>query len=655
MTSGFPELDVTAAYPEPMTERAHGTWPSPITPSTLTAAQARLDEVTTDEGDTYWLEGRPWEGGRSALVRHDGRTGHVHDVLADPWSVRSRVHEYGGGAYAVSSGTVVLSHVADDRLRRLDPGTDEPVAITPEGDVRFGGLVLHGDHVYAVREDHRGEGSEPVNELVRLDLYPSQDSGGTGGDGFGTVLATGTDFVSRPALSPDGTRIAWVSWNHPDMPWDTTLLHEAPVETLLEGAAGPTDHVVAGGPGVSAVQPTYDPSGRLWFLSDQSNWWNPWIVEGDSARQVLDVAADLATPQWVLGMRDLAFLADGRLVLRSPDPHGGALTLLDPDTGELSVIDLEASHTELITTDGDEIALKRGLVDRLPEVIRVRPDGSTTVLATSSPDQIDPDFVSRAEEVSWTNGAGLTAYGNFYAPTNAEVEGPSDELPPLLVFVHGGPTSQALPSYQSGVQFWTTRGFAVLDVNHGGSTGHGREYRERLRGQWGVVDIDDCVTGAAAMAAAGRVDGDRMAIRGGSAGGYTTLRALTASDVFAAGTSLFGISDLRALLADDHKFESRYTIGLVGPWPEAEDVYVDRSPISHIDRLHGELLLLQGEDDKVVPLAQAQLMADAMRAAGKDVDLVVYPGEGHGFRQAATIEDALTRELEFYQRVLGLG
>jgi dipeptidyl aminopeptidase/acylaminoacyl peptidase len=439
------------------------------------------------------------------------------------------------------------------------------------------------------------------------------------------------------------------------MPWDSTLLHEASVEDLLAQPADAGAHVVAGGPGISAVQPTYAPDGRLWFLSDESNWWNPWTLEDGATRQALDVAADLATPQWVLGMRDLAFLADGRLVLRNPDPSTGALALLDPADRTLTPVPIEASHTELISTDGDEIALKRGLGDSLPEILRVRTDGSTTILATSSPEPLDPDYVSRAEEVSWTNGAGLTAYGNFYAPTNAEVTGPEGELPPLLVFVHGGPTAQALPSYQSTVQFWTTRGFAVLDVNHGGSTGYGRDYRERLRGQWGVVDLDDCVTGAAAMAAAGRVDGARLAIRGGSAGGYTTLRALTASDVFAAGTSLYGISDLRALLVDDHKFESRYTIGLVGPWPEAEDVYLDRSPISHIGRLHGELLLLQGEDDKVVPLQQAQLMADGMAAAGKDVELVVYPGEGHGFRQASTIEDALTRELAFYQRVLGLG
>lgn len=628
----------------------YGTWPSPITPATLTGAQAKLDEVAMDGADTYWLEGRPWERGRSVLVRHDGTTGEVADVLPEPWNVRSRVHEYGGGPYAVSSGTVVFSHFADGRLRRLDPGANDPVAITPEGDVRFGGLVVHGDHVYAVREDHRDDSREPVNELVRLVLRGEGDTN----EDFGSVIATGTDFVSRPTVSGDGTRVAWVSWNHPDMPWDSTALHEASIDALLAEPGGSTTHVVAGGPGISVAQPTYDPSGRLWFISDESNWWNPWIVEEGTTRQVLNVAADLAAPQWVLGMRDLAFLADGRLVLRNPDPAGGALALFDPSIDTLTPLPIEASHTELINAAGDEITCKRGLPDRLPEIVRLRPDGSVVVLAASSPEPIDPAFVSAAEEVSWTNGAGLTAYGNFYAPANPDVTGPAEQRPPLLVFVHGGPTSQALSSYQSGIQFWTTRGFAVLDVNHGGSTGYGRAYRERLNGQWGVVDIDDCVSGALALAKKGLVDGDRLAIRGGSAGGYTTLRALTSSAAFAAGTSLYGISDLRALLSEDHKFESRYTTSLVAPWPEGEDIYVERSPLFHVESLHGELLLLQGEDDLVVPLQQARGMAEAMAAAGKDVEFVVYPGEGHGFRGADTIIDALERELSHYQRVFGL-
>lgn len=614
-----------------------GTWPSPISTGSLTAALARLDEVVVDGLDTYWLEGRPWEQGRTVLVRHSGSTGETADVTAPPWNVRSRVHEYGGGAYAVQAGTVVFSHFADGRLRRLDPGAAEPVAITPEAAVRFGALVLHGDRVYAVREDHR-EGGEPRNELVSLDLHG-------GNADLGVVLSSGTDFVSRPAISADGSRIAWVSWNHPDMPWDSTILHEA----RLTGDGLAQISRIAGGPGVAVVQPAYDPSGRLWFFSDETNWWNPWIHEDGGTRQVLDVAADLAGPQWVLGIREITFLDDGRAVLAAPDRSG--LILLSAD-GRSTRVQVEQTHLESLWATGDRVALKRGLDDTLPQVVSIEvPSGEVTVLARSSPDELDPAYISRAQAVTWTNSAGLLVHGNFYAPTHPELRGPSGQAPPLLVFVHGGPTGQASPSLQWPVQFWTSRGFAVLDVDHGGSSGYGRDYRERLRGQWGVVDIDDCVTGAAAMAQQGRADGDRLAIRGGSAGGYTTLRALTTSTVFAAGTSLFGISDLAALMVDDHKFESHYSIGLVGPWPQARAVYAERSPINHVQDLHGELLLLQGADDLVVPAAQSQLLADAMRAAGKKVELVIYPGEGHGFRQAANVQDAFSRELAHYLRV----
>ncbi|MCA0179150.1 MAG: prolyl oligopeptidase family serine peptidase [Actinobacteria bacterium] len=627
------------AAPSP-SELPFGTWPSPITTASLTASEARLDDVAVDGADTYWIEGRPWEGGRCVLVRHDGATGATVDVTPAPWNVRSRVHEYGGGPYAVRDGLVVFSDFADGRLRRLDPGSSEPVAITPEGAVRFGGLVLQGDHVYAVREDHR-LGGEPRNELVRLDIRGENPD-------FGQVLATGTDFVSRPAVSDDGSRIAWISWDHPNMPWDSTVLRQA---RLTE--SGCTDEqIVTGGPDVSVSQPIYDADGRLWFFSDETNWWNPWVWDEGVVRQVLDVAADLASPQWVLGKRDIAMLADGRAVLR--DPSGQGLMVVD-HRGARTQLALGATGTNQVCATGARIALERGSADRLPDIVTIDlATGRTDVLATSSPTAPNPADVSRAEKVSWTNGAGLTAYGNFYPPANARVTGPADQAPPLLVLVHGGPTAQAERSFQTGIQFWTTRGFAVLDVDYGGSTGYGREYRERLREQWGVVDIDDCVTGAAAMAREGRVDGARLAIRGGSAGGYTVMRALTTSTVFAAGTSYYGISDLAALVADDHKFESQYTFGLIGPWPDETGVYADRSPIHHIEDLHGDLLLLQGTDDLAVPLAQAQGMADAMLAAGKDVELVVYPGEGHGFRAAATIEDAYTRELAHYQRVFGL-
>ncbi|MGG5258771.1 prolyl oligopeptidase family serine peptidase [Phycicoccus avicenniae] len=618
-----------------------GTWPSPITPEDLTGGQVLLDEVRVDGPHTYWLESRPAEGGRVTVVRHDGDSS--TELLAAPWNVRTRVHEYGGGAYAVSGGTVVFSHLGDDRLRRLDPGADEPVAITPEGAWRYGGLVLHGEHVYAVREDHTG-GGEPANELVRLDLHGENTDAGT-------VLHTGTDFVSRPAVSPDGTDIAFVVWDHPDMPWDTTRLLRA--QLTPDGLRDA--HVVAGEDGVSVSQPHFGPDGALWFVSDESGWWLVHRDAGDGPHPVHDTEADHAQPQWSLGMHDLTVLDADRALVRWFEVGGQGVGVLTASTGEVTPVAGAGSFHDHFGTAGDEVAFKRGRTDGLPQVVRGPAGGPFRVLASSAPTDPDPASVSAPEPWSWTNSDGDVVHGILNPPCLAGVTGPDGEQPPLIVVAHGGPTSRAETSYLSATQFWTTRGFAVLSVNYSGSTGYGRAYRDRLRGRWGELDIDDCVTGARSVAAAGRADAARLAVRGGSAGGYVVLRAMTTSDAFTAGTSLFGVADLAALARDTHKFESRYCDRLVAPWPEGEEVYRDRSPIHHADRLHGELLLLQGTDDKVVPLAQAEDMAAAMRAAGRDVELAVYEGEGHGFRRPETVVDALERELAFYTRVLRLG
>lgn len=617
-----------------------GSWPSPLSASDLTAATRRLDEVRVDGTDTYWIEGRPWENGRDVLVRHRGATGEVEDVVGAEVNVRSRVHEYGGGPYAVRDGVVVVTTVPDLRVHVVEP--DGVLrAITPEGGFRYGGLVLGDGFALAVREDHSA-GGEPVNTLVQLRLDDDNADGGR-------VLWESTDFVSRPALSDDGSQVAVVTWDHPNMPWDTTTLRRA---VLTSG--GTLDWtVVAGDDEVSVGQPRFAADGSLWFASDESGWWNLKRDNGSGVESVHSVEADLMMPQWGLGMCDFAFVDTSRVLVHWWADEVGHLGLLDAGSGSITELDLGGvQFDQLQAVDGD-IVVRMGTLAELPVVVRGPANGSLTTLRRSSDEGLDPAYASAAQPWTWTNSAGLPAHGVFLPPTNPDASGPEGELPPLLIFVHGGPTSRTEAGLQLARAFWTTRGFAVLDVNYSGSTGYGREYRNRLRGQWGVVDNDDIITGARSLAAAELVDGVRLAIRGGSAGGYAVLRALTTSDAFAAGTSYFGVADLEGLATDTHKFESRYLDQVVGPYPDAKDVYVERSPIHHLDSVHGAVLLLQGGEDKVVLPNQAEAMAAGMRAAGQDVDLVIYPDEGHGFRAASAIEDSLTRELAFYGRVLG--
>jgi dipeptidyl aminopeptidase/acylaminoacyl peptidase len=616
-----------------------GTWPSPISPEDLATGTVGLDEVRVDGPSTYWLELRPTEAGRVALVRHDGST--AADVLGTEWNVRSRVQEYGGGSYAVQDGTVVFSHFDDGRLRRLDRGAEEPVAITPEGPWRYGGLVLHGDRVYAVREDHSRE-PEPANELVRLDLRGDNEGGGT-------VLHTGNDFVSRPAVSADGAEVAFVAYDHPNMPWDSTRLLRA--RLTADGVAAVV--VVAGREGVSVLQPQFGPDGALWFIGDESGWWLLHRDTGDGPVAVHEERADHGSPQWVLGMRDFAVLDADRALVRWWRLDGQGVGVLDARTGVTEPLaEAGTFNDHLVATDG-EVAFERGDGQGPSVVLRGPAAGPLRVLDPHD-ETPDPAHVSLPLPWSWRNSEGDEVHGVRFEPRNADVTGPEGDLPPLVVMAHGGPTGRAEMRYSAATQFWTTRGFAVLLVNYSGSTGFGRAYRDRLLGRWGTVDIDDIVTGARSVAEAGHADGSRLVIRGGSAGGYAVLRAMTTSDAFAAGTSLFGVADLGALAEHTHKFESRYLDRLVAPWPEGRATYDERSPINHIADLHGELLLLQGRDDLVVPLAQAEEMAAALREAGRDVELQVYDGEGHGFRRKETIIDALERELAFYVRVLGL-
>ncbi len=636
----------------------YGSWPSPVTAERLiSTAGIDVSLPRVDGDDFYWLQARASDGGRGEVIRRtpDGIT---TSVTPAPWNVRSRVHEYGGGAYAVRDKILVFANLDDLRLYRLDvrePAT-APVPITPPGVHRYAEPVidLRRRRVIAIREDHT-DPSAPVNTLVSLDLDSSN------GDG-GQVIASGSDFVAAADLSADGDHLAWISWDLPRMPWESSTVHRAALDAA--GLVRTTEAVTDGSTWVQ--QPRWAPDGRLFFIEESGEWAGLAVVGPESPaatpRRFEVDGFEFGRPNWFLGARDYDFLPDGRIVASAWDAGIARLVVIDPSDGTCALLDhdIVAIDGVATTSDGRVLSLTSARATSKAVVLMtllasaggaLRPRVDT--LASLSDLLLDPGMTSLAESVTWTNSEGKIVHGFYYPPAQVDVRAPDNDRPPLLVESHGGPTSLCTASFKPGFHYWTSRGFAILDVNYGGSSGFGRSYRERLDGQWGVVDVDDCVTGASAMAEQGRADPDRLAIRGGSAGGYTTLRALTVSAVFAAGASHFGIGDLETLVKETHKLESRYLDSLIGPYPERRDLYVERSPIHHLDDLSSPMILFQGTEDKAVPPNQATSMADALRAKGMPVALVMFEGEGHGFRQATNIRRALEAELYFYGRVLG--
>ncbi len=625
----------------------YGSWPTPITSALVVRAAARLGEVAVDGGDVWWSESRPGEGGRSALVRRSA-DGAVADALPSPWNARTRVHEYGGAAWAVAGGTLWFTHFDDQRLYRLDPGSAGPVALTPEPElpagVRYADLTPTGDGaLLAVRETHAASGAaaDVVNEVVRI-----------AADGTAEVLVCGPDFVADPRPGPDG-RLAWLQWDHPDMPWDAAR--------LVVRAADGTETAVAGGrsPGgraESTVQPTWDADGTLWFCCDRTGVWALWRWRpGAPAELALDLGRDLAGPQWVFGARSFALLPGGRVVLAAGDER---LVVRRPDG---STTDLELpGYTVLryVTADGDGVVCSAGGPRTEPVVLRAGLDGAPEVLRPARDLGLGPAWPSVPELVTFPTeerDTGIAeAFAHVYPPTNPDVAAPEGDLPPLVVMVHGGPTGQHDRTLNVEVQYFTSRGFCVAHVDHRGSAGYGRRYRDVLQGRWGVADLDDVVACARHLAGSGRVDPARMAIRGGSAGGFTTLAALCLRPgTFTAGASHFGVADLGALAADTHKFESRYLDGLVAPWPEGADVYAERSPITHVGALDTPLAVFQGAEDRVVPPEQAEVLVAALRERGVPHAYLLFEGEQHGFRRAENIRAALDGELSFYAQVWG--
>jgi len=624
----------------------YGSWDSPITSDLLVGGTISLSQPWIDGDAIYWIEGRPSEGGRNVVVRL--ANGLREDVTSAGFNARTRVHEYGGGDYTVHDGVAYFSNFADQRLYRQRAG-EEPKAITPEAALRYADAIVDPARrrLICVREDHRLSDREAINTLAAVPL--------NGGEQI--VLAEGHDFYATPRLSPDGRKLAWLTWDHPNMPWDGTSLWQADV-TDDGSLANPL--LVAGGPAESIFQPAWSPDGILYFVSDRTGWWNLYRARdgGAPAEPLYPMPAEFGMAQWVFGLGTYAFVSpttmicsytrDGRALMARLDTRTMTLTPLEV-TGTL----LYPSHSRIVAGNG---AVVFGAASPTQPHAIVRYDlatGETTILRRSTDLAIDDGYISIAQPIEFPTEGGLTAHGYFYPPRNRDYAAPDGELPPLIVLSHGGPTSATTDDFNLARQYWTSRGFALLDVNYGGSTGYGRAYRQRLNGQWGIVDVDDCINGARYLAEQDLVDGDRLIIRGGSAGGYTTLRAITSRDVFKAAASHYGVSDAEALAVETHKFESRYLDNLIGPYPERRDIYLERSPIYMADRVTAALILLQGLEDKVVPPNQSEAMFAIVRDRGVPTAYLAFAGEGHGFRQAQNIKRAMEAELYFYGRVFG--
>jgi dipeptidyl aminopeptidase/acylaminoacyl peptidase len=637
----------------------YGSWSSPLDAASVASAGRRLAApAIAADGAAWWAEGRPGEGGRVVLMRQ-APGGEPETVTPEGMYVRTRVHEYGGGAWHLAGADLALFvDFSDQRLYRQRLG-EEPVAISPEpekpGGLRYADMRLAPDERTVVCVRERDAAPEPVNEIVSLPLD---------GDGSAEpqVLAGGRDFYASPRVSADGAWLAWICWDHPNMPWDGTELWVAPLADSGE------ERLVAGGPEESIVQPEWGPDGRLHFASDRDGWWNLYRArepgtelsgEQGALVQLTEEEADLAHPQWLFGGATYAFLENGAIACVRCERGEERLFLLEPDGWEPTDLGLPFTSFgyPMLSACGSRLAFAAASPEREPAVaIYDAESGEVEVVREASDDPVDPAYVSEPRPIelrTGKEGEGEVAYGFYYPPANPEFEAPEGELPPLIVESHGGPTSHATPALDREFLYWTSRGIGVVDVNYRGSTGYGREYRNKLRGTWGVVDTEDCVNAALHLAAEGEADRGRLAIRGGSAGGYAVLCALTFHDAFATGASYYGVADAVTMTGDTHKFESRYLDLLIGPYPEQAEIYRERSPINYVERLRVPVILFQGLEDKIVPPSQAETMAAALERNGIPYAYLAFEGEQHGFRKAETNIRCLESELYFYGRIMG--
>jgi dipeptidyl aminopeptidase/acylaminoacyl peptidase len=620
-----------------------GSWKSPITSDLIVSKTIGIEAIAIDNQNIYWLEKRPQEKGRNVIVGHFHDRG-IKNVTPTSLSVRSKINEYGGGAYTVSQNTVYFSNYADGRIYQ-QLFNQPPQPLTNKLYQRYADIVV--DHfrnrLICVCEDHQEQNSEPKNSLIAINLTTGKIA----------TLINGHDFYSSPRLSPDGKQLAWLSWNHPHMPWDSTYLWLA--EFNNDGTIG-TAKLVAGGETESICEPKWHSDGKLYFSSDRTNWWNLYQRNQDGSVRILhQMAAEFAYPHWVFGLSTYGFAGSDRLVCTYSANGSWHLGLIELTTKQFTEIKTRYTNiSDLQASESGFVVFVGGTPTETTAVIKIDLDTKIEQILKRTGDlTIDPDYLALPEAIAFPTTDNLTAYAWYYPPTNKDYAATSTELPPLIVKSHGGPTAAASVDLNLRIQYWTSRGFGYLDVNYGGSIGYGRQYRQRLDGKWGIVDVEDCVNGAKYLVDRGRVDGDRLVMTGSSAGGYTTLVALIFGNTFKAGASYYGVSDLEILTKDTHKFESHYLDRLVGKYPEAKAIYQKRSPIHHAEQLNCPVIFFQGLKDTVVPPNQTEMMFDAIKDKGLPVAYVAFEQEAHGFRISDNIKKALDSEFYFYSQILG--
>jgi dipeptidyl aminopeptidase/acylaminoacyl peptidase len=620
------------------TTTAYGAWVSPITAASIFEASDNVSYLTVEDEQLYFVESKASANGKSLLFKLN-KSNVAIQLTSSKVSVRSRVHEYGGRPYLVSGEHIYYSEFSDQKIYHISPDSlpdSPPEAITSQG-LRYMECIVdqNNSRLICVREDHRGIG-EPINTLVAISLNEANVE---------TILFEGTDFVSGPQLSPDGKSVAFVTWSHPNMPWDDTQLR---VINFSENGSVESVVDVPQDGNVSIKNPQYSKDGTLYFIADFKNWWTLYRVDKSTGQQ--------NKPQQVLDKKieinSYGFENNNYAIIAYSKQGSAHIARVNLATGEMTNIGNTFSSADSISVANNTVYFRASTPSSANAIYQLTANHVEKIYQPSGP-VIETGFLSVPQSIEFPTGINEIAYGFYYPPQNSHYTGAKDTLPPLIVKVHGGPVSATDSSLNPGIQFWTSRGFAVFDVNHRGSTGYGRTFRKKLYPNWGIVDVEDASNGVKWLASEGFIDADKVAIRGGSAGGYTTLAALAFQDVFKAGTSYYGISDLGILASDTHKFESRFLDQLIGPYPEMKSVYDQRSPINSVENITAPLLLLQGLDDKVVPPNQSELIFTALKDNGIATAYITFEGEGHGFRQPANNIKALNSELSFYGQVFG--